>query len=160
MSVLVFVVFLLVANGAPLITAYLLGPYYASPVDGGKTLADGHRLFGRTKTWRGIVASVTATTLLSLLLGLSAFLGIAIAFCAMLGDLTSSYTKRRQGLSSSSFAFGIDQIPEAILPAVFVGIPVFGFGLLDVALVVILFLLLELLSSRPLQRLGIRKTVS
>ena len=160
MSILVFVVFLLVANGAPLITAYLLGPFYASPVDGGRTLADGNRLFGRTKTWRGIAASITFTAALSLLLGFSLALGAAIAGCAMLGDLGSSYTKRRQGLNSSSFSFGIDQIPEALLPAIFVGMPVFGFSLLEAALIVVLFLLLELLSSRPLQRLGIRKVAS
>ena len=154
---LAFIVLLLVANGAPLFTAYFLGPYYAAPIDGGRLLSDGNRLFGRTKTWRGLIAAFLSSGLAAVLLDYSFFLGIAIAAMAMTGDLISSFAKRRQGLASSSFAFGLDQIPEALLPALAVGMPLLGFSVLDAALVVAIFLALELISSGPLHRLGIRK---
>ncbi|MEM7283398.1 MAG: CDP-archaeol synthase [Pseudomonadota bacterium] len=157
MAILAFIVLLLVANGAPLFTAYFLGPHYAAPIDGGRLLPDGNRLFGRTKTWRGLVAALFCTSFAAVFLGYSFFLGSAVAVMAMTGDLISSFAKRRQGLASSSFAFGLDQIPEALLPALAVGMPLLGFSLLEVALVVVIFLALELVSSGPLHRLGIRK---
>jgi len=39
-----------------------------------------------------------------------------VALMAMLGDLFSSFLKRRMGLAPSCQAIGLDQIPESLLP--------------------------------------------
>lgn len=158
MDILGFIALLLAANGAPLMIAYLFGPRYNKSVDRGLILSDGYPLFGSSKTWRGILASVVVTTVAAMVLGFPALLGCAVALLAMLGDLLSSYIKRRLGLASSSFVLGLDQIPETLLPALLIGIPVLGMRTLDVIFVVSAFLFLELASSRPLRHLGIRKT--
>src|SRR5690606_6647640 len=95
----------------------LLGQRANWRIDGGVTLADGRALFGATKTWRGLVGSMLATTSLAVLLGLGWRVGLLVAAGAMLGDLLSSFSKRRLGFASSARAPGLDQLPEALLPA-------------------------------------------
>ena len=46
--------------------------------------------------------------------------GLLIALFAMLGDLLSSFIKRRLGMSPSTRALGLDQIPESLLPMLMV----------------------------------------
>ena len=41
------------ANGAPVVSARMLGRRFADPIDGGVVLRDGYPLLGRSKTWRG-----------------------------------------------------------------------------------------------------------
>jgi CDP-diglyceride synthetase len=75
------------------------------------------------------------------LLGFEATVGILVASAAMVGDLCSSFFKRRANYSPSSRATGIDQIPESLLPLIvchhwltltipeiFIGVVVFGIG--------------------------------
>jgi hypothetical protein len=74
------------------------------------------QLFGPSKTLRGLVVSVVATTLSAPALGLAWTTGLLAGAAAMAGDLGSSFIKRRMGLPSSSRALGLDQVPEALLP--------------------------------------------
>ena len=53
---------LAVANGTPIIVEKILGKFLAFPIDGGATFADGNRLFGSSKTLRGLALSILATT--------------------------------------------------------------------------------------------------
>jgi len=137
---LIFKVLLLVgiANGAPLVAKKLLGGFLAYPLDAGATLPDGHPLFGSAKTIRGIVVCVIATALCAPLLGLAWTTGALIGSTAMAGDLLSSFIKRRMGRAPSSRAFGLDQIPESLLPALACS-PVLGLTLVDVIVVVAAF---------------------
>jgi hypothetical protein len=48
---------LAIANGVPVIAAKLLGKEHAIPLDGNATLSDGKRLFGSSKTLRGVILS-------------------------------------------------------------------------------------------------------
>ena len=73
----------------------------------------------------------------------------------MAGDLLSSFAKRRLGRPSSSQALGLDQVPESLLPLLACRVPL-GLGWLDVAVLVGVFLVGELLVSRLLYRLHIR----
>ncbi|HXK57554.1 MAG TPA: CDP-archaeol synthase, partial [Gammaproteobacteria bacterium] len=75
---------------------------------------------------------------------------------AMLGDLLSSFFKRRLGLNPSAMAFGLDQIPESLLPLL-VCRPLLDLSWLQVCLLTLGFLILELLLSQLLYRLGIRR---
>jgi CDP-2,3-bis-(O-geranylgeranyl)-sn-glycerol synthase len=51
------------------------------------------------------------------LVGLGWGTGALIASVAMVGDLFSSFLKRRMKLPSSAKATGLDQVPESLFPA-------------------------------------------
>lgn len=147
---------LLVANGVPIIAASIWGDWGARPVDGGRLFADGHRLFGKSKTWRGVLLATPATSLMALLLELPVQIGLMVGFGAILGDLLSSFIKRRLGLASSSMALGLDQIPEALLPLLIVADEL-QLSWTSIGWTVIGFVALELALSPVFYRLGIRK---
>jgi CDP-2,3-bis-(O-geranylgeranyl)-sn-glycerol synthase len=106
-----------VANGAPWLIGLWLGSQNARPVDGGRLLSDGQPLLGRSKTWRGLATALAATPLLAMLFAWQPSLGLAVGAAAMIGDLSASYLKRRLGLAPSTNVPGLDQIPEALFPA-------------------------------------------
>jgi hypothetical protein len=110
------VLMLVVANGAPILARGFLGHHGAWRVDGGRRGRDGRPLLGVSKTWRGVAAAIGATAIAGATLGLGIWFGAAFGACAMLGDLFSSYLKRRRGLAASARATGLDQLPEALLP--------------------------------------------
>ena len=146
---------LAVANGTPIIVEKLLGKFLAFPIDGGATLADGKPLFGSSKTLRGLALSILATTAVAPLIGLNWKIGALLALMAMIGDLMSSFLKRRMGLAPSDRAIGLDQIPESLLPllacALFLPLTFF-----DVVVATLIFFVGELALSRVLFKLHIR----
>src|SRR5215831_6006337 len=105
-------VLLMIANGFPVIGGMLFGAQFERPVDQGVVFVDGRPVFGQSKTLRGVVLSLVATTVSAPLLGFTWIHGLVIASAAMAGDLLSSCLKRRLSLPPSSRATGIDQIPE------------------------------------------------
>jgi len=147
---------LIAANGAPILADNLLGPHWAWPLDGGKVLFDGRRLLGRSATLRGVVAAVVATTAVAWVLGQSAGMGALIGLFAMLGDAASSFVKRRIGLEPGDKAPGLDQIPESLLPLLVAARP-YGLAWVDLVLLVLAFTLFDIVVSRLLYRLHIRK---
>lgn len=147
---------ILMANGAPVLSARLCGNRGGRPLDGGWILADGHRLLGDSKTWRGVLAAVLATGLGALLLNWPVGVGMIMGLAAMLGDVLSSFIKRRLGLDSSSRAVGLDQIPEALLPLLAVA-ETFVLDGRTIAMIVVGFAVLELTLSPLFYWLGIRK---
>ena len=56
-------VLLVVANGTAVIAKKLLGATLARPLDGGALFGDGQPIFGPSKTIRGIVVSLLATSI-------------------------------------------------------------------------------------------------
>src|SRR3989454_9866633 len=98
-----------------------------TPIDFGRTLRDGERLFGDGKTWRGLVGGTLAGAFLGLLLALpflafaptsswsfgdagTAFSASAVlAFGALLGDLGAAFLKRRMHKPRGAKAPGLDQ---------------------------------------------------
>ncbi len=145
-----------VANGTPIFARRLLKDRFAWPLDGGLRFIDGRPLLGRSKTIRGLVLSLLCTTLAALILGFDWQMGLTIGAFAMLGDLASSFSKRRLDRPPSSRAVGLDQIPESLFPLLACQDRL-GLQLWDVALLVGLFIALELLLSRLLYRLRIRE---
>ena len=75
---------------------------------------------------------------------------------AMTGDIISSFIKRRMGKAVSSQAPGLDQVPEALLPLAVCAGPL-GLQWYEVLILVGVFWVLELLLSRVLYALHIRK---
>ena len=98
------------------------------PIDLGRTLRDGERLFGDGKTWRGLVGGTASGAVLGFLLS-APFLVLApssswsfgstvpealgasavLAFGALLGDLAGAFVKRRMHLPRGAKASGLDQ---------------------------------------------------
>ena len=89
------------------VAAYLGG---GRPIDGGRSLRDGRRIFGDGKTWQGFILGVAAGVVTGLLLivaqqtfgitwlpGLTAPVVFLLAFGALAGDLAKSFLKRRLG---------------------------------------------------------------
>lgn len=148
-------ILILVANGTPILVARLLGSRLDWPVDMGLQLG-GRPLLGRSKTWRGIGASIVATTLLAWLLDLAVGMGIIIAVAAMAGDMLASFTKRRMGLRSSDMAPGLDQIPESLIPLLVIK-QAAGLDAATILILVLAFIFFELALSRIGYAIKLRK---
>ncbi|GGC62272.1 CDP-archaeol synthase [Marinobacter halophilus] len=149
-------VMLVLANGSPLVVARLLHQRGNWPVDGGRVWRDGGPVFGPSKTWRGLVSGIACCLVFSAWVGLGWFFGALFGLLALIGDLISSFIKRRWGLVSSARALWLDQLPEALLPMImaWLWLPLLLWEAVAVAL---LFALGNMLISPVLYRLGIRK---
>lgn len=148
-------VLLTVANGSPVVAKRIFGMRFSRPLDGGALFVDNRALLGRSKTIRGLIASLVVTALAARLTGLSWTTGVIFSAAAMAGDLLSSFVKRRMGKPSSAMALGLDQIPESLLPALFAS-RVFALTMVDVAAITLLFFAGELLVSRILYAINLR----
>jgi len=147
---------IIIANGAPILTRKLLNDSFNLAVDLNQKLPDKNRLFGSSKTWRGILAALLATTMAAWLLGHPAQAGLLVALYAMLGDLGSSFIKRRLSMPPSSMALFLDQIPESLLPALMM-MHIFNLSISSVMLLVLIFVIIELALSFILYKWGLRK---
>lgn len=145
-----------IANGTPIFATWLFGKHFGAALDGGLKFLDDRPLFGPSKTVRGLVLSVVCTAFVATLLGFQWITGAGLAAASMLGDLLSSFTKRRLGMRAHSQAFGLDQIPECLLPLLLLREQL-GLGSGDIAFLVATFIALELVLSRLLYKLHIRK---
>jgi CDP-archaeol synthase len=133
----------------------MLKKHFTTPVDGRRKLPDGQPVFGSSKTVLGLVVSLCSTTLIALVLGFDWSIGTSIALGAMAGDLFSSFVKRRLRMEPHAQAFGLDQVPEALLPLFVVRDPL-GLSWLEIAVLLTAFVALQVLLSRLLFLLGAR----
>lgn len=147
---------LLTANGVPILVHLVLGERWGWPLDGGWQFIDGQPLLGASKTVVGVVGALLASTLLALFLDLGWRIGLLIGGVAMLGDLLSSFFKRRMGLRPSAMALGLDQVPESLLPLMACA-PLLDLTWTQVLLLTLVFVVLEIILSRVAYYIGIRK---
>ena len=147
----------LVANSAPILIRQIpfLGKF-TYPLDCNVRFFDGRRLLGTSKTWRGLIAAILATLLCSFALQTGWFTGLAVGSLAMLGDSLSSFIKRRLAMPPSHMALGLDQIPESLLPIIYLHY-LWQFDWQYIWVLVLIFTILELMLSRILFLLHIRK---
>ncbi len=96
-----------------------------APVDFGRSLRDGERVFGDGKTWRGLVGGTLSGSLLGFVLSLPSYAAASswsfgapaeafavsglLAFGALLGDLAGAFLKRRMHKPRGAKAPGLDQ---------------------------------------------------
>jgi hypothetical protein len=153
--ILQFTVLLILANGSPVLAKGMFGKHFSYPLDAGLIMSDGRPLFGPSKTIRGVVSSVVVTSIASGLIGQSVAIGALIGVTAMLGDLISSFIKRRLGLPPSSRAIFLDQVPESLLPLLACSyfVPLTG---LDIALTMAIFVVGDIILSPLLYSARIR----
>jgi CDP-2,3-bis-(O-geranylgeranyl)-sn-glycerol synthase len=142
-------------NGAPILLRRVLRERLLHPVDGGHLWCDGRPLLGPRKTLVGLAVAVFTGLLLGWAFGLGWQVGLLMGGGAMLGDLISSFAKRRLKLPPSGQAPGLDQIPESLLPLLAVR-NLLHLGWSEILLVVLAFVLLDSLISPLLYRLRIR----
>ena len=143
------------ANSVPVVAKNILGDRFAWPLDFGAVLGDGHRLFGESKTIRGVLLGIFACLLAAPMIGVDPAIGAMAGALAMAGDLFSSFIKRRMNRPPSSQALGLDQIPESLFPLLACISPL-GLTLTDVLAGTVIFMVGELLLSRLLFRLHLR----
>ncbi|MCB1723132.1 MAG: CDP-archaeol synthase [Chromatiaceae bacterium] len=155
MHELAILLLLLAANGSPLLARIMMRGRWDAPLDGGTRLADGHPLFGTSKTWRGVVTAVAVSAALAAMTGFGWDTGACIGVLAMTGDLASSFAKRRLGLASGHGAVGLDQLPESLLP-LWVCRESLDLSALNVVWLGLGFAAADLLLSRLMYRLGLR----
>jgi len=148
-------VLLSIANGAPVLVKKVCGQRCSWPIDGSLNFFDGSPLFGPSKTIRGVLVSVAATTAGASLLGLEMTVGALVGGMAMAGDLFSSFVKRRLRFRPSTRATGLDQIPESLFPLIACR-GLLHLTMLDILAGVTVFLIGEVFLSRIFYRLGIR----
>jgi len=146
----------IVANGTPILLDKALGARLDYPLDAGLVLGDGRRLLGASATVRGAACAVLVTAALASLLGHGVRTGALIGLLSMVGDGLSSFVKRRLGLLPGDKATGLDQIPESLLPLLAVA-DQYGLVGADVALLVAGFTLFDVVASRLLYRIHIRR---
>ena len=147
---------IIIANGAPIFIRLLLNDGFKLAVDFGQMLPDNNRLFGPSKTWRGIFAALPVTAVAAWLLGYSMDTGLLIAVYTILGDLLSSFIKRRLGMPSSSMALLLDQVPESLFPA-FMLKQTFNLDISSIILLVLIFIITELILSHIFYKWGLRR---
>lgn len=153
---------LVVANGAPIVAAVLCAGRCAWSVDDVIGMATGCAtpplVFGGHKTVRGMAAALVAAVAAASGYGWPVWIGVVVGATAMLGDLGSSFIKRRMTIPPGGSVLGLDQVPESLLPSLAVAIPL-RLTLLDVAAVVGGFVVLELSLTRCWSHLTRRRAV-
>jgi len=137
----------------------------AGPVDFGKRYR-GFPIFGYHKTWRGIILGVLIGILISFFQRFLwqfpffeklsffnyqeinvFFLGFLLSFGALLGDLISSFFKRRQKIEPGKSWIPFDQISFVIGPFVLVS-PFFKIQVLAWLIILFLSFLLHIIVNR------------
>jgi len=113
--------FIIWVNLLPPLASLFLGDRFSRPLDHDRLWLDKQPVLGRHKTIRGILASIVGGVAAFPLLGVSPQVAGTAAFLAMGGDLLSSFIKRRFSFPSGKDVVLLDQIFEALLPALYLG---------------------------------------
>jgi len=152
-ATLLFLIFS--ANSAPILATHLLSGRFDRAIDGGRRWQDGRPLLGASKTWRGLISGVALPTMLAPLLGWPPQHGTLIGASAMLGDLCSSFVKRRLALPPEARATGLDQLPEALIPTL-IATTFLSINGWELIVIPVTFMLIEISISPLLYRLHLR----
>jgi len=162
---LVYILPSYVANGTPVIFGG------GTPIDFGKKFLDNRPIFGKNKTWRGLLAGIACGTLTGLLVyslllvipileKTTPSLCIIIAFLesvgAHAGDLLGSFIKRRLNIRPGGPAPILDQTLWIIFAIIFVS-PVLYFPLIEVIILLLLSAFLHIGANIIAYLLGLKK---
>ncbi|MHB8632816.1 MAG: CDP-2,3-bis-(O-geranylgeranyl)-sn-glycerol synthase [Thermoplasmatota archaeon] len=143
-----------VANMSPVVTARML-PRWNAPMDGGRLAADGRRVLGAGKTWRGLAGGTLGGAVTALLCAAVAphwgwlagwdfgaqgclschaaaifLFGAMVGAFALAGDAVKSYFKRRRGREGGAPWVPFDQLDFVVFGVVgmFVASPLLAHG--------------------------------
>ena len=144
-------------NGVPILLTKMLGQRFSYPIDCNRLFFDGRPILGASKTFRGLISALLVSVLMGSIFAIPFHTSLLFGALSMAGDMTSSFIKRRLGLVSSSMTLGLDQIPESLFPLLGWKV-LLGFSIEQIIVIVVAFFLIELILSRLLFWLRIRKT--
>jgi hypothetical protein len=136
-----------VANVVPWAAGRALPHRWTTSLDGGLRLADGERLLGDHKTWRGFLSGTLACALLAQLVGPGFATGAGVGALSLTGDALSSAVKRRLRVAPGTEIAGLDQLPEALLPLM-VFAKALALGPAEIAAATLAFLALDIAVTR------------
>ena len=153
--ILQLTILLAVANGVPVLATKLFGRHLSVPLDHWTNFIDRKPLFGKSKTIRGVVLSILLTAVAAILLRLGWRIGVVVGSMAMVGDLFSSFVKRRLNLPPSSRATFLDQVPESLFPLLACR-GLLPMSIRDIGICVAIFFVGEVFISRLLYKAHIR----
>lgn len=140
-----------VINFVPPLLTFIFEDKGKTPLDLGYRLRDSNYLFGSHKTFRGFFGGVGAGVLAGVLLGIPWWLGLGAGLLAMAGDLSSSFIKRRTGISSGEIVPILDQGFEGLFPLLLLA-PYFSLSAGGILLLLVLFSLGAFVGSLFLNR--------
>ena len=151
------------------------------PIDGGRYLRDGRRLFGKGKTVRGFVVGlvfgtltglaqffaapylrpllavfVTITPEMDYVLSMQIPVAALMSFGALIGDLVGSFIKRRVGVESGDPSPAMDQLGFIIMALAFAA-PIFMPSPVFVMILIITTFFIHLFSNALGYLLGLKK---
>lgn len=138
-----------IANSTPVVFGG--GP----PVDGGRLWQDGKPILGKNKTIRGCFSGILAGTLIGVLQG-NLPGGLAQGTGAILGDLISSFMKRRLDYQPGSSMPIVDQL-DFIAIAVILSHPFQATDMMSVALIMIVTVPIHYLTNYVAWLLKLKK---
>jgi CDP-2,3-bis-(O-geranylgeranyl)-sn-glycerol synthase len=122
------------ANGAPVLGGG------GTPIDFGKNLSDGKRIFGSNKTYRGFFFGLTIGIAVGaidcLIFGYSWLFAVLTPLGALLGDLTGAFIKRRLDIAPGGLLPIVDQV-DFVVGALVFALPLMMIGW-EVAVAVLL----------------------
>ena len=147
---------LAIANGTPVFMKTVLRDRFAWAVDGGARFFDGQRLFGPSKTIRGVIGSILVTSACAPVFGLPTRVGLIVGALAMAGDLFSSFLKRRMAVPAGGKATVLDQVPESLFPLLACQHEL-SLTIVDTVVTVVLFFVIGMALSRLLYKLHLRE---
>lgn len=138
------------ANKMPYINTWKL------PLDFGLTFR-GHRIFGKNKTWRGLLSGVILGGLTAWIvyphLGTATgntvshfFIGASLGFGALLGDAIESFFKRQIGIASGESWLVFDQT-DYIIGAIVFSFPFVRLSIWEYILVILSYFCLHFIGS-------------
>jgi len=107
---------IIAANSAPPLLAAFCPRTCRNRIDCGMHWRDGRDLLGSHKSRDGVMAGFLAGSACGLLLGVPLLMATAAAASSMLGDLFTSFLKRRIGLADGGDVHLIDQVFEGAFP--------------------------------------------
>jgi uncharacterized protein len=125
-------------NFTPPLLSFFFDKKFNLPVDLNKTCIDQKPFLGPHKTWRGLFGALFCGSLLAFLWDFTLWVGFFTALLSMLGDLLSSFTKRRLDKPSGRNFPVLDQFFEGALPFLLLS-PYFNIGFFRTALLIIIF---------------------
>jgi len=147
--ILAFIFFLPagLANMAPVFLAKL--PYWSEPIN--------EHLFGKNKTWRGLIAGILVGMFSGLILTVPWLAGALLGSGALLGDLVESYIKRRKGIAPGKAWWIADQV-DWILGALVLTQWIFHWTPMDWILLLVVYGLLHPLANIVGYHLGLKSS--
>ena len=154
-----------IANMTPLLLRDLM-PRWRTPLDFGYSWR-GVRIFGNSKTWKGMILGVSSAVIVAYLQRLllppaqfdysSAWYwwGSSIGLGALVGDAVKSFFKRRMGIRPGMPWIPFDQMDYAVGALIFGSVFYFT-GWLEAGLLVVISIVLHFLAATTGFYLGVR----